>query len=381
MLVKPNTSHRTLHPPVQMRVPVPPPREHRRISRSTCRPTGHARPSRWPTTPNGSGCAPCRCSSSGSSNGAGPTPRCATQYSTRICRNGTSRCRSFSTTVTRRNLWPPPGPAATRLALELLARTGMRASELVNLDADLVVCASAPTTGYASRSANSAPTATSRCIRSYSHCLPSGPRPTSNTSVPTAAWSPTTAARSSATHGAASFAASAAPPASPTCIRTGCGTPWPPRPYRGMRLEAIAALLGTQENGNDLDLRSHRQPGRGRRIRRGQRQDRRPLRPTTELPADYETTGMARLRREAHARMLGNGLCTRPVELECRMESACETCAYFRTSVQFLPTLTRQRSRRPRSAHGVAMVEADLGYAVQRGRGRGHRRCLETRLG
>ena len=26
---------------------------------------------------------------------------------------------------------------------------------------------------------------------------------------------------------------------------------------------------------------------------------------------------MARLRREAHARMLGNGLCTRPAELDC----------------------------------------------------------------
>jgi hypothetical protein len=25
------------------------------------------------------------------------------------------------------------------------------------------------------------------------------------------------------------------------------------------------------------------------------------------------------------------------------MESACETCAYFRTSVEFLPILTRQR--------------------------------------
>jgi hypothetical protein len=36
-----------------------------------------------------------------------------------------------------------------------------------------------------------------------------------------------------------------------------------------------------------------------------------------------ETTAMTRLRREAHARMLGNGLCTRPVELDCRMESAC----------------------------------------------------------
>jgi hypothetical protein len=31
---------------------------------------------------------------------------------------------------------------------------------------------------------------------------------------------------------------------------------------------------------------------------------------------------LARLRREAHARMLGNGLCTRPVDLDCRMESA-----------------------------------------------------------
>ena len=42
--------------------------------------------------------------------------------------------------------------------------------------------------------------------------------------------------------------------------------------------------------------------------------------------------------------MLGNGLCTRPVELDCRMESACETCAYFRTSTSSsCPTLTRQR--------------------------------------
>jgi hypothetical protein len=61
------------------------------------------------------------------------------------------------------------------------------------------------------------------------------------------------------------------------------------------------------------------------------------------LPADYETTGMARLRREAHARMLGNGMCTRPAELDCRLESACETCAYFRTGTEFLPVLVRQR--------------------------------------
>ena len=51
---------------------------------------------------------------------------------------------------------------------------------------------------------------------------------------------------------------------------------------------------------------------------------------------------MVRLRREAHARMLGNGLCTRPPQLDCRMESACETCAYFQTTIEFRPTLQRQ---------------------------------------
>jgi hypothetical protein len=29
--------------------------------------------------------------------------------------------------------------------------------------------------------------------------------------------------------------------------------------------------------------------------------------------------------------------------LDCRLETACETCAYFRTGTQFLPILTRQR--------------------------------------
>jgi hypothetical protein len=61
------------------------------------------------------------------------------------------------------------------------------------------------------------------------------------------------------------------------------------------------------------------------------------------LPAEIETKAMARLRQEAHARMLGNGMCTRPVELECRMETICETCAYFDTGPEFVPVLLRQR--------------------------------------
>jgi hypothetical protein len=50
---------------------------------------------------------------------------------------------------------------------------------------------------------------------------------------------------------------------------------------------------------------------------------------------------MARLRRE-HFRMLGNGYCTRPTELDCAFEAVCENCTFFQTSIQFRPTLHRQ---------------------------------------
>jgi hypothetical protein len=112
---------------------------------------------------------------------------------------------------------------------------------------------------------------------------------------------------------------------------------------RGMRLEAIAALLGHRSMemtliyariANRVVADEYASVSAKIDALYGQ---------APQLPADYETTGMARLRREAHARMLGNGLCTRPAELDCRLESACETCAYFRTGTEFLPILTRQR--------------------------------------
>jgi site-specific recombinase XerD len=112
---------------------------------------------------------------------------------------------------------------------------------------------------------------------------------------------------------------------------------------RGMRLEAIAALLGHRKLemtliyariANRVVADEYAAVSAKIDALYGQPPD---------LPADYETTGMARLRRETHARMLGNGLCGRPAELDCRMESACETCAYFRTGPEFLPILTRQR--------------------------------------
>ena len=131
-----------------------------------------------------------------------------------------------------------------------------------------------------------------------------------------------------------------------------------------MRLEAIAALLGHQKMemtliyariANRVVADEYAAVSAQIDALYGQ---------PPELPADYETTGMARLRREAHARMLGNGLCTRPAELDCRMESACETCAYFRTGTEFLPVLIRQRDHA--HDHGQADRAALFDGLIQR---------------
>jgi site-specific recombinase XerD len=133
---------------------------------------------------------------------------------------------------------------------------------------------------------------------------------------------------------------------------------------RGMRLEAIAALLGHQKMemtliyariANRVVADEYAAVSAKIDALYGQ---------PPELPADYETTGMARLRREAHARMLGNGLCTRPAELDCRLDSACETCAYFRTGTEFLPILVRQRDHARH--HGQADRAALFDDLIQR---------------
>jgi hypothetical protein len=52
---------------------------------------------------------------------------------------------------------------------------------------------------------------------------------------------------------------------------------------------------------------------------------------------------MRRLRAELHRRMLGNGYCARPVEMDCHLESICESCTFFVTTLEFRPTLQKQR--------------------------------------
>jgi site-specific recombinase XerD len=110
---------------------------------------------------------------------------------------------------------------------------------------------------------------------------------------------------------------------------------------RGMSLEAIAAMLG--HRSLDMTLRYAKIASRtvadeyfavtGKvEALYGQ---------PAALPGDAIGPNMARLRREHH-RMLGNGYCTRPPELDCAFESICETCTFFQTSIEFRPALQAQ---------------------------------------
>jgi hypothetical protein len=72
-------------------------------------------------------------------------------------------------------------------------------------------------------------------------------------------------------------------------------------------------------------------------------------RPT--LPASAEGEKMRRLRLEMQRRLLGNGYCTRPVELDCAFETVCETCVHFSTGPEFVPILLRQRDHANEGNH------------------------------
>jgi integrase/recombinase XerD len=109
---------------------------------------------------------------------------------------------------------------------------------------------------------------------------------------------------------------------------------------RGMRLEAIAALLG--HRSLEMTLIYARIADRVVADEYAAVSEQIDALYGQPLPAT-EPQQMARLRLEAHARLLGNGLCTRPAQLDCRMETVCETCTYFHTGPDFVPVLLRQR--------------------------------------
>ena len=227
-----------------------------------------------------------------------------------------------------------------RVTVEVLLRTGLRVSEFTGLQAARW-CTSVPGPGCTCRSANSARTATCRCTPSSDphRRLPSRARAADNPLL-----LPRENGRPLDRHAVTRMinqagAAAGLPHIHPHQLRHTLATQ---AINRGMSLEAIAAMLG--HRSLDMTLRYAKIASRTvadeyfavtEKVEALYGQD--PV-----LPADAIGPKMARLRREHH-RMLGNGWCTRPPELDCAFESICETCTFFQTSIEFRPTLAAQR--------------------------------------
>jgi len=112
---------------------------------------------------------------------------------------------------------------------------------------------------------------------------------------------------------------------------------------RGMSLEAIAALLGHRTMAMTMVYARIADRTVAEEYFSVSEKVEALYGRTNELPADAEGSEMTKLRRELDERMLGNGYCARPVEMDCHFESICESCTFFVTTIEFKPTLLRQR--------------------------------------
>ena len=112
---------------------------------------------------------------------------------------------------------------------------------------------------------------------------------------------------------------------------------------RGMSLEAIAALLGHKSMRMTMVYAKIANRTVADEYFKVSEQVEALYDAPKELPTTAEGTEMRKLRAELHRRMLGNGYCARPVGLDCHFESICESCTYFQTTHEFRPTLKRQR--------------------------------------
>jgi integrase len=109
---------------------------------------------------------------------------------------------------------------------------------------------------------------------------------------------------------------------------------------RGMRLEAVAALLG--HKNLEMTLVYARIADRTVADEYFDVSTKVDHLYSNQLPADAEGPNMRRLRQQ-HQRMLGNGWCQRPTEMDCHYQTICETCTYFATDPSHIPVLIRQR--------------------------------------
>ena len=107
---------------------------------------------------------------------------------------------------------------------------------------------------------------------------------------------------------------------------------------RGMSLEAIAALLGHRSPRMTLVYaRISDSTVAEQYFTATQAVEADPI--PAVAKADDSSADDAQL----HRRLLGNGHCTRPLELDCRFQTICEGCGFYDTGPQFVTILRRQR--------------------------------------
>jgi integrase len=111
---------------------------------------------------------------------------------------------------------------------------------------------------------------------------------------------------------------------------------------RGMSLEAIAAMLGHRSMNMTLTYARISDRTVAEEYFKVTKAVEAGIRGGEPLPAHVGGPNMARLAAD-HQRHLGNGHCTRPKDLACGFETACEHCGFFETGPEFLTILRRQR--------------------------------------
>jgi integrase len=113
---------------------------------------------------------------------------------------------------------------------------------------------------------------------------------------------------------------------------------------RGMSLEAIAAMLGHKTLRMTLVYaRIADRTVADAYDRVTQEVDAIYTKPAGLRSAPGGTAAMSHLAAEFDQKLLGNGHCNRPSQLDCQFESICENCAYFSTNTSFVPVLEAQR--------------------------------------
>ena len=113
---------------------------------------------------------------------------------------------------------------------------------------------------------------------------------------------------------------------------------------RGMSLEAIAAMLGHKTLRMTLVYARIADKTVADAYDRVTDQiDALYTNPTGLRTDGAGSASMRQLDTNQNQRMLGNGHCERPPQLDCQFESICESCAHFSTNQAFNPVLQAQR--------------------------------------